>query len=66
MYARVVNGDITNKRLLSAKEGSEYTSLGANSFRKWAENIGAMRRVGTRVLFDKKVIDAALDRVNAE
>lgn len=50
------------KRMLSEKEGQEYTGLGRTRFRKWADEIGATTRIGTRrVLFDVRVIDAALD-----
>lgn len=48
-------------RLLSNKELIQYTGLGKTKAREWAEAIGAVRRIGTRVLYDKRVIDAALD-----
>lgn len=66
MNLRTNVASIKNKRMLSVAEGCAYTGLGRNTFRKYAEQIGAVQKIGTRVLFDKKVIDAALDRVNAE
>lgn len=54
---------ITEKRMLSIIEASNYTGLGRNSFRSWADEIGATRKYGTRVLFDRKVIDEAIDQM---
>ncbi|ETP71100.1 hypothetical protein UYO_2958, partial [Lachnospiraceae bacterium JC7] len=54
--------DNTNlKRLLDAKEVCIYTSMGRNSCRAFCENIGAVRKIGKRVLFDRVIIDKALD-----
>ena len=55
-------GSISEKRLITIGEGSTYTGLGRTTFRKWAEQIGALRRFGSRVLFDKTIIDRELDR----
>ena len=66
MNLRTNVASIKNKRMLSVTEGCAYTGLGRNTFRKYAEQIGAVQKIGSRFLFDKKVIDAALDRVNAE
>ena len=48
-------------RLLSIAQLSQYTGLGKTKARIWADEIGAVRKIGTRALFDKQVIDAALD-----
>lgn len=48
-------------RLLSATTGAGYTGLGLATFRAWAKQIGAERRIASRVLYDKKAIDKALD-----
>lgn len=48
-------------RLLSMKELTIYTGLGKTKAREWAESIGAVKKIGTRALYDKQVIDAALD-----
>ncbi len=53
--------DMTGKRLFSLSEGCIYTGTGRTSFRAFAENIGAVKHFGKRVLFDRKIIDAALD-----
>ncbi|MBQ9212133.1 MAG: polyprenyl synthetase solanesyl diphosphate synthase [Clostridia bacterium] len=53
-------------RLLSMKELTKYTGLGQNKARIWAEEVGAVRRIGARVLFDKQAIDAALDTQRGE
>lgn len=53
-------------RLLSISQLSQYTGLGKTKARTWADEIGAVRKIGTRTLFDKQVIDAALDSVKEE
>jgi hypothetical protein len=54
--------DINNKRMLSEKEGQNYTSLGRTTFREFAAGIGAVHRIGRRVLYDRTVIDAYFDK----
>lgn len=47
--------------MLNAPEGAQYSGMGLNSFRKWAEEIGAVRRFGRITRYDKRTIDNALD-----
>ena len=54
---------ISDRRLLNIDEAAAYVGQGRNSARQFFEEIGAIRRFGRRVLFDKKVIDAALDQM---
>ncbi len=61
MRKRTVTGNFEGIRMFSIDEGVIYTGLGRSTFRKWAEEIGAVRKIGTRVLFDRAVIDSALD-----
>jgi len=49
------------KRLLDAVEVCSYLSLGRNRGVEFAKEIGAMRKVGRRTLFDKVIIDRYLD-----
>lgn len=56
--------EIANKRMLTTKEAESYTGLGKTLCRSWCESIGAVRKIGTRVLFDKFVIDGALDQLS--
>lgn len=53
-------------RLLSITELTRYTGLGRTKAREWAEEIGAVRKIGTRALYDKHVIDAALNDQEGE
>lgn len=53
---------IADKRMLTIYEASQYLGLGTKTARKYMEQIGAVRKFGSRVLFDKYVIDQALDR----
>lgn len=53
-------------RLLSISELTHYTGLGTSKAREWAKEIGAVRKIGRRVLYDKRIIDAALDGQEGE
>lgn len=55
--------DFNNKRMLNAIEICIYTGLGRCTARVLMDEIGATRKIGRRVLFDKTVIDAALDKM---
>lgn len=57
--------NIDGIRLMSAEQGQKYVGLGRHNFRNWADSIGATRHFGRRVMFDKNVIDKALDRMNS-
>ena len=56
-----VKGAIENTRMLAADQAEQYVGMGRTSFRAWADKIGATRKFGRRVMFDKVVIDRALD-----
>lgn len=50
------------KRLLNIDEACKYIGLGKTFARKYLKEIGAERKIGRkRVLFDRAVIDAAID-----
>lgn len=53
-------------RLLSISDLARYTGLGKTKARTWAESLGALRKIGTRALYDLRVIDAALDGQKGE
>jgi len=55
--------DIGKARLMDRREGALYCGLGKASFSAWAKQIGAERRFGRRVLFDRQVIDEALNKM---
>lgn len=54
-------GAIEDTRMLAADQAEQYTGMGRTTFRAWADKIGATRKFGRRVMFDKVVIDRALD-----
>lgn len=62
MKARNNMTAIADKRMLTIYEASQYLGLGTKSARKYMEQIGAVRKFGSRVLFDKNVIDQELDQ----
>lgn len=53
--------EMSGKRLLNSAEMLAYTGMGKTAGRAWCAKIGAIRRIGGRTLFDKRVIDAAID-----
>lgn len=55
---------VSEKRMLSVDEASFYTGMGRNTCREWLREIGAIRKIGRRVICDRKVIDAALDNMS--
>ena len=54
------------KRGLTADEGAAYTGLGTTNFKKWADEIGAVRRFGRSVRYDRVIIDKILDGKEAK
>ena len=52
--------DFKDKRLLNVHELRFYLGMGECNAVKWAKGIGAERRIGRRLLFDKWVIDKAI------
>lgn len=65
MHASTQKTEVT-PRLLSKAQLCQYTGLGTTKAYCWAKEIGAVRKIGTRTLFDKQVIDAALDSVKED
>ena len=61
MNARIKAPIISEKRLLDANEVCMYLSLGRNRGIEFAKSLGAERKIGRRSLYDKTVIDRALD-----
>lgn len=53
------------KRLLGIKDFCEYCGIGTSTAREWGKEIGAERRIGRRVLYDKTAIDAEIDRLGS-
>lgn len=54
-------GEINEKRLLNIKEVCAYIGMGQTRAREYMDKIGATRKFGGRVLYDKVVIDKYLD-----
>lgn len=61
MNKQNVLGKIEDKRLLNIKEVCTYIGIGQTQARKVMQEIGAVRRFGRRILYDKIVIDTYLD-----
>ena len=54
------------KRGLTAHQGAAYKGLGTPTFKKWADEIGAVRRFGRSVRYDRVIIDKILDGKEAK
>ena len=54
-------GSIENIRMLNLSEACVYLGRGETNTRKYCDEIHATRKVGKRVMFDRNVIDSALD-----
>ena len=61
MKKQNVMGTIGEKRVLNIREVCIYTGIGQVRAREYMDQIGATKRFGRRVLFDKTVIDKALN-----
>ena len=55
---------LSDKRLLSEKESCFYWGLSRYSIRRLAENVGAIRHFGRRILYDRIVLDTYFDNQN--
>ena len=55
--------DFSGKRLLSIGELMKYTGLGRSTCLVWGKKIGALRHIGSRALYDKAVVDKAIDEL---
>ena len=55
MNKQNVTGTVEEKRLLNIKEVCTYIGVGQTQARRYMDDIGAVRRFGRRVLFDKHV-----------
>ena len=56
--------DISQKRMLSEKEAQVYLGIGRTKCRNFCQSIGAILHIGSRILYDKKVIDTYLNDYN--
>lgn len=54
-----------DKRLLTEKEAVAYVGQGITKGRVWLKEIGARRNFGRHVVYDKVIIDRAIDEMAA-
>ena len=57
--------NVVMKRMLSEKEAQEYLGLKRVKCREFGEKYKAIKHIGSRVLYDRVVLDEALDSGNA-
>lgn len=52
-------------RMVNANDGAAYVGISVGSFKKWAAEIGAIRRFGRSVRYDLSIIDNEIDKKGA-
>ena len=63
---KAIRGNISDARMLTSEQAQVYTGMGRTICRKWCDEIGATRKFGAMVRFDKIVIDKAMDKLATE
>lgn len=63
MHARQTTDTTKEKRLFSIDELAEYLSIGKTRAAHFGKDAGAQRNIGRRVLYDRKLIDKAIDAI---
>lgn len=53
-------------RLMNEKDCMEYLSMGRTKFREWTAEIGARKKFGKAVRYDRTVIDKYLDQMSEQ
>lgn len=51
-------------RMLDVNDLCAYINMGKTKASEFGERCGAKRRIGKRVLYDKRIIDRALDELD--
>ncbi len=54
---------MSEKRLLNKSEFCKYIGMGHTKAEAWAKEIGAVKHIGRRVLYDRVIIDKAIDKI---
>ena len=63
MNKRQTKAPIAEVRLIGIDELASYLGLGRNSALRFGEEVGAVRRIGRRTLYDRRIIDNAIDKL---
>ena len=63
---KAIRGNIADARMLTSEQAQVYTGMGRTICRKWCDEIGATRKFGAMVRFDKTVIDKAMDQLTTQ
>lgn len=66
MKKRSVTNSLMNKRMFDRAEAAAYLGLGLSRTTDFCKKIGAVKHIGRRALFDRTVIDRALDDLGNE
>ncbi len=52
---------IKDRRLVRILEGADYYAMGISSFRKWAESVGALKKIGNITVADTWILNEDLN-----
>lgn len=64
MVKRAVRTEGLEVRMMGVEELCAYIGMGKTKATEFGESVGAKRKLGKRTLFDKKIIDKALDELS--
>lgn len=64
MANKANRGDISEARMFTIDQACAYTGMGKSYCRNWCEEIGAVRRFGKMVRYDRIVIDRVFDQMD--
>ena len=53
----------TSTRMMTTEQACAYVGMGRTNLREWGNKIGAARKFGKSLRFDKKIIDEYLDNL---
>ena len=54
---------VIEKRMLTEKEAQIYLNMSRATCRKFGEDCGAVKKIGRKILYDKPILDKALENL---
>ena len=63
MLSRTKTNETANIRMMGLPELCAYIGMGQTNARKFGVDAGAVRKIGRRTLYDRVLIDKALDEL---
>lgn len=60
---KAIRGSIDDARMLTIEQACTYLGMGRCTCRKWCEEIGAIKKLGSLLRVDKLIVDRALEQL---